>query len=688
MVRWSAFSVLVIAALGTGYLATRSTTPRGVTLQIYDNLRWSGEPSVEKVVRHLDYAPRLRRNAVAVPDRSSVRLDAWLYAPRGGTYDFHIECTDDAWIRVDDKTIVTHRRGKEGSQGSVRLKSGFHPLRVQVRHRRGDSKLRIQWRLPSGYMNLEALQPIYLQPKKPVPGPALPLPMRLAPVLLLILAALVGIGPSVARFLRGLYTDRDRRVRAALGALLFISAVGVRCWDLNGAGETSDEWAYAGAGRAYVSNMTHGYFESLYWNTNEEHPPVGKYVYGVVSHLAGTDSYTPLRVASAVMAGLTILLTFMFGARFFSVWVGFLAGLILVLLPPFIAHGKVAALDSPSALLFTLTVYLFARGLWADEHQNRWHVAAGLVASIAFATKFSNATVFIFIAVLTLCSQWRNLRRRGVIELPAGLCILPALPFIVLLVVWPWLWREPFGQLVTTLQHWDYPIQEWFLGRYRQPPWYYFPVTFVSTTPALLLIGFGLFFAAAWRRHEFRYLVVLLWFLTPFLWTLSVLKQDGIRYIYNMYPPLALMIAIGTSVVIRRLSWRPFVALGTAAYLEWQCWGVHPYYLDYYSELVGGPGTVYKHSLFEVGWWGEGMDKAYEYVNEHAEPGSTWDVIGVVNHTSDMLNDDLQYNADKPDYLIKAYLSPGEVQRKDYTEVFRVQVDEAPLVIVYERDDL
>ncbi len=688
MVRWSAFTVLLIAALGTGFLAVRSTTQRGMTMRIYDNLRWSGEPSVEQVVEHLDYGPRLRRNPVAVPDRSSVRLDGWVMAPRGGTYDFLIESTDDAWLRVNNKTIVTHRRGKEFSKGSVRLTKGFHELRIQTRHRRGDSRLRVQWRLPSGYMNMEALQPIFVQPVEPVRGPALPLAMRLGPVLLLLLAGLVAFGPAVVRFARSFATDQARRRRVLLGATLFVATVGVRCWDLNGAGETSDEWAYAGAGRIYVSNMAHGYFQSLYWNTNEEHPPIGKYVYGVVSHLAGTDSYTPLRFASAVMAGFTVLLTFMFGTRFIGGWVGFFAGLILVFLPPFIAHGKVAALDAPSVLLFTLGVYLFARAITAEGHQNKWYLAAGLVACLAFATKFSNATLFIFMMVLHFAHEWRNIRRRGILELPISLYILPALPMIVLLIVWPWLWREPFGQLVTTLQHWDYPIQEWFLGHYRQPPWYYFPVTFVATTPAVLLVGFGAFFYTAWKRRSFTNLIVLLWFLTPFLWTISVLKQDGIRYIYNMYPPLALMIAIGADVFIRRVSWRPFAAIGTAVYLAVQCWTVHPYYLDYYSELVGGTGTVYDKSLFEVGWWGEGMDKAYEFVNEEAESGATWDVIGVVNHTSDMLRDDLVYDPESPQYLIKAYISPREVQRKGYTEVFKVEVASAPLVIVYQRDDL
>jgi len=49
---------------------------------------------------------------------------------------------------------------------------------------------------------------------------------------------------------------------------------------------------------------------------------------------------------------------------------------------------------------------------------------------------------------------------------------------------------------------------------------------------------------------------------------------------------------------------------------------IHPYYLDYYNEIVGGPKNVYKHRWFEIAWWGEGIKEAVEYVNATASPGA------------------------------------------------------------------
>ncbi len=691
MIRWTAVIALLAAALGTAFLAGRSTPQRGLKFKLYDNLRWRGDPVEERITKHLDYAPNLRRNRLSLPDRSSLELSGVLMAPRGGKYDFAIAGTDDTWLKIDGQTVVTHRRGRDETIGYLRLSKGFHRFEIKVRHRRGESRLQVQWRLPSGYMNLEALPPVFVYPEQPAAGQGLPTALRFTPLLLLLLALLVAVGPWLATRIRRLRTESAARQTFACGLLLIAATLGMRLWDLNGAGETSDEWAYASAGRIYVSNLAHGYIDSLYWHANEEHPPIGKYLYGIVSHAAGSDDYSVLRFASACCAALTVLITFLFGARFFSLWVGLVAGLVLVFLPPFVAHGKVAALDSPSCTIFTLAVYLFVVALRHEGPRNLRYLAAGLVACLAFATKFSNATLFVFMAGLHFASEWKNIRRHGVLELPIALYVLPFLPLLVLLVVWPWLWREPFGQLITTLQHWDYPIQEWFLGRYRQPPVYYFPVVFLATTPALLLVPLAGFFAAVWRRRSFLDLTVLLWFLTPFLWTVSVLKQDGIRYIYNMYPALALMIAIGALHLVRRLPEaivRPALAGAIPVYLLWQCFTVHPYYVDYYSEAVGGTERVFRKSMFEVGWWGEGMDRAYTYVNDHAPEGATWDVIGVVNHTSDMLRDDLEYNPDRPEWLVKAYLTPAEVVREGYEEVFRVEVDSAPLVIVYVRSDL
>ena len=49
---------------------------------------------------------------------------------------------------------------------------------------------------------------------------------------------------------------------------------------------------------------------------------------------------------------------------------------------------------------------------------------------------------------------------------------------------------------------------------------------------------------------------------------------------------------------------------------------IHPYYLDYFGEQVGGPARSRAHRWFETAWWGEGVDRAVDYVNAHAAPNA------------------------------------------------------------------
>ena len=69
-------------------------------------------------------------------------------------------------------------------------------------------------------------------------------------------------------------------------------------------------------------------------------------------------------------------------------------------------------------------------------------------------------------------------------------------------------------------------------------------------------------------------------------------------------------------------------------YLGVACVRIHPYYLDYYNEVVGGPSGAWEARLFETGWWGEGMDRAVAWVNDNAPEKATSVVFrGTVDHT-------------------------------------------------------
>ena len=99
------------------------------------------------------------------------------------------------------------------------------------------------------------------------------------------------------------------------------------------------------------------------------------------------------------------------------------------------------------------------------------------------------------------------------------------------------------------------------------------------------------------------------------------------RYVLPALVPLGILAAVGfdqlAGLVGRRFARAPAALAGAlVAYLLLTCLRIHPYYIDYYAETLGGPGHVQARQLFEVGWWGEGIASAVEHVNAHAAPGA------------------------------------------------------------------
>ena len=421
------------------------------------------------------------------------------------------------------------------------------------------------------------------------------------------------------------------RQNILLVVALFLIALSFRLWGLNATGGTWDERTYFSAGRHYVWSLLHRNFDPKIWAENAEVPPVAKYIYGAANLLfvKGQD-YTASRVLSAIMAALTCIIVYLVGKEFFEKRVGVLAALILAFLPPFVAHGKIAGIESPLALFFSLTVYLFLRGIKTGNQLK--YLLSGIVCGVALATKFTALLLFVLIFFIFLLAKKVELLKKKGVTIPLAVIFFPLIALLTLVAVWPWLWRSPFWQLMNsamTYRNYGAWIREYFLGRIIRLPAYYYLVYFAATTPALILILLGSFVHKTLKNRTFHLFALASWLLVPFLWSFGGLRADGIRYIYPIYPPLSLISAIGFFQIADALPLRRYkraagglISTMVVGYLVGICLIIHPYYLDYYNEIVGGPKNVYRHRWFEIGWWGEGIKEAVEYVNKNASPGS------------------------------------------------------------------
>ena len=443
-------------------------------------------------------------------------------------------------------------------------------------------------------------------------------------ILAVIVATLVGLARR-----RLAAVSRDTWI--AMGGVLAV-AFAVRFLTLGDQGQTWDEDVNWAAGRNYVTNLLALDFSERSWVWNYEHPPIMKYLTGIGAQLA--DGFTPARTLSALWSSLACALLVPIGTRLYRFRVGVAAGAIAALLPTLVAHGQIVGHESPTTLWWTFGI-LLALGahdyLPADDRRATRTLQIrlawiGVVVGIAVASRFVNGLLgplCVLIVLVQAPERWRRATLGWAV-------LMPIAAVLAFYLVWPRLWLSPIASLSAALAKLDtLHAAEPFLGAVTAKPGpHYFLVYLVATLPAGVAAALLAWIARAMldvRARVWRPTVITLaWFLIPLVGImLSPVRQDGVRYVMPCILAFAVAAAAGVDAIARWVKReRVFHAAAAAmiAYLVVVDIRTSPYYLDYFGEHIGSAGDVTRQRAFEVAWWGEGLDRALAYVNEHAEP--------------------------------------------------------------------
>jgi 4-amino-4-deoxy-L-arabinose transferase-like glycosyltransferase len=534
-----------------------------------------------------------------------------IWFPRGGPYILGFESPGRATLSIDGVVIVEG----EGLQ-SKRLvyERGVHSVKFEA-----PPEARLLWHPPGRRGALEYMLASSLSPDPPTQaeftGPGTD--YASAGVVIAIYIVLAWGLITIAR------AFDDGRIWGP-GMLVFLIALAARTWGITDAGQTWDEDEYWSSGKNYVVNVLNGDLARGSWRWNAEHPPVTKYLAGAGA--LAQDDYDVARVLFAVLGAGACVLTLAAGRRLFGGRAGFVAGVIAALLPHLIAHGRIVGHETPSVFFWTLAVWLGLRAVQDDRERPVWMgfqlAGAGIALGLAAGVRFPNLLVAPVMAAAILAYAGRRWLRSAAI----GLAVIPATAAATLYAIWPRLWGDPIGQLqgayrILRQQH----LPEPYLGDLVQrPPWHYFPVYFLVTTPLLVLVAAFVFggLRAALQRER-GWIVVAVWLLAPFGLAFSPVRQDGVRYVLPALVPLAIAAGAGIDAIMARASRVAFLlGLVVVGYLGYVCSRIQPFYLDYYNEVVGGPERVAEQRLFEIGWWGEGIGEAVAYVNRRAVRGA------------------------------------------------------------------
>lgn len=310
---------------------------------------------------------------------------------------------------------------------------------------------------------------------------------------------------------------------------------------------------------------------------------------------------------------------------------GFLAGLLLALVPDWYGHLFVNAKDVPFATAMALALFLSCRLLeeWPRPRLSTV-LGLGLATGLALGVRIGGLAAPLPLLPPLLLLSWREARRAGagtalasaaggvVRLLPAAAVAIP-----VTLLAWPWIALGP-DNLLEVVRHFaalDFPVPVLFDGTVvpaTEAPRAYLPELLALKLPELVLVGLGL--AALPRRAETgpadaRLLAVATAALWPILHAVlaAPTEFDGIRHHLFVLPPLVVLAAIGLERVLAAVRPRLRPALGAlvvagvglaAARLV----ATHPYEYVAFNALAGG--TAGAEGRFELDYWGVSLREA------------------------------------------------------------------------------
>ncbi|HEV8631870.1 MAG TPA: glycosyltransferase family 39 protein, partial [Thermoanaerobaculia bacterium] len=350
-------------------------------------------------------------------------------------------------------------------------------------------------------------------------------------------------------------------------------------------------------------------------------------------------SYLGFHLANLLFAALAVALVARLAAREAGPIVAPLAATSLLLQPKLIAHAQANPKDVVALLAWCVAVLAVARA--ARRGGLLDYAVLGVGAGAAVASHVT-AVLLAPLALLWVLGAGTGPPRRRAL----GLLVAGIVASMVTLLLWPWLWPDPWTRaayLLHKLRTFDVPMQVLYLGRLWRPrelPWHYGMLSLAIATPLPLLLAAGGGLLAAFRRGPATRLCRLaaLWLGLLLLADLRApARYDGARHLLPALPALALLAAGGIADVATRLrAWRVrspqrlapravsrlfgAVAIGVPLLLAVQLAAIHPYadaFLNAAARAWLGPEAQRR---VELESWGGTYKEGAAWLLAHTPP--------------------------------------------------------------------
>ncbi len=355
--------------------------------------------------------------------------------------------------------------------------------------------------------------------------------------------------------------------------------------------------------------------------------------------------YPLMRLPAATLTALALALSYPLLNRLFGFHVALLAALLWVGEPFLVAHSQLFHMDATLTSLMTLSLLLMLIALEDGERplsRSSWWIGSGVAFGLGLLTK-SPALLLIPMAGLIALIRQReainNIRSfvKSLIGCIAPLCVWGGVAAVVWVALWPAMWVRPVATIWGVMSEilFDggapHPWGNFFLGRAVDDPGpLFYPVAIAFRLAPWTLIGVLLWIGLtaadgrrAWSGPN-RWLLLLALFVVLFVAAITVMAKKFDRYALPVFPALTILASAGICRSagllwhrFRNVAVIPQKRVIVAGYalaiivLAANLYGYYPYYLAYYSPLLGGGPAAER--VLPIGW-GEGLELAASFI--------------------------------------------------------------------------
>lgn len=314
-------------------------------------------------------------------------------------------------------------------------------------------------------------------------------------------------------------------------------------------------------------------------------------------------------------------LTYRWATELFNPLAGGVALMLITFDPNTLAHTSLATADLPVTCLMVVACYAFHR--WLNQPSVGNLLLAGATLGLAWGAKLSALVLIPVLGFVLLWRVWQG--KRNLLGMLPRSALIVGIAFLTLWAVYRFELGQAAGVWMPMPTHWENLKTLWqhqeqghnafFCGQIsHQGWWYYFPTLFLIKTPIpllILLLGAGIM--ALYRRQGALPPVMLLFPALYFAASIISNINIGYRHILPVIPFLTISAASIFNGQFLRSRWRTGIQTGMLAWLALSSLLIHPYYLAYFNEVIGGPKAGYQYAVDSNLDWGQDLKRLSRY---------------------------------------------------------------------------